>query len=679
MRSSVLLALAFAVAAIAQADSTICASCHAKIWQTYQRTGMARSFYRPDPSNTIEDYARHNSYDHAASGIHYQMIHRQDAAGDHYFQRQSTIGFGGESANVLETAIDFVMGSGNHARTYLHRTPRGTIEQLPLAWYSENGGEWAMSPGYDRPDHLGLQRNVTYDCMFCHNAYPEIPAASGPRSEPVFRSLPQGIDCQRCHGDGEKHIALARSGARLEQIRATILNPSRLDRERQMEVCAQCHLETTSSPLPGSIVRYEREPFSYHPGEPPDNFMLHFDHAPGTGHDAKFEIDGSMYRLRQSQCFRKSNGALTCTTCHDPHDALRGEEAARHYTSVCRQCHAAALDRLILAGAHTASQDCVGCHMPKRRTEDVVHVVMTDHLIQRSKPSGDPLAARAEIPVDANPYRGEVVAYNLGSSTSEDELYLAIAQVAEQSNLNAGIAQLQAAIAKDHPRNPEYDLQLADALAHAHRFAEAVLVYREALKLDPNSAVAYDREALCLLQAENPAGAESELGEALKLAPTAARWVLLGEIRVQEGKLKQAVEAFQTATRLDPQMPDAFAMLGAIAYETGNPALAETALRRAIELHPNHAGAHNNLGNLLAETGRFEEAQFHFEAALHIRPGYAGARYDYALALIRVHKLDQAQAQLQAILESHDPQPSAADAAVREQARQLLEKLRKSP
>ena len=144
---------------------------------------------------------------------------------------------------------------------------------------------------------------------------------------------------------------------------------------------------------------------------------------------------------------------------------FRGEEAARQYTSACRQCHRAALDRLVQSGAHTASTDCIGCHMPKRRTEDVVHAVMTDHLIQRRKPPGDLLAPVAERRVDATPYRGEVIAYYpLPSATRpQDELYLAIAQVTQQSNLTAGIARLQAAIDKHRPERAEYYLQLGDA------------------------------------------------------------------------------------------------------------------------------------------------------------------------------------------------------------------------
>src|SRR5260370_10165770 len=114
-----------------------------------------------------------------------------------------------------------------------------------------------MNPGYDRPNHDGFRRAITYDCMFCHNAYPEIPAGNNqPFAEPVYTgSLPEGIDCQRCHGPGRKHAQDGR--------RNSIVNPSRLSAERQMEICMVCHLETTSFPLPTATQRYARGPFSF--------------------------------------------------------------------------------------------------------------------------------------------------------------------------------------------------------------------------------------------------------------------------------------------------------------------------------------------------------------------------------------------------------------------------------
>src|SRR5262249_55279547 len=143
-------------------------------------------------------------------------------------------------------------------------------------------------------------------------------------------AVPEGIDCGRCHGPGREHIERARTG----KSPGAILNPARLSRERQLELCFQCHLESTSRRLPYSIRRYGRSFFSYRPGEPLEDYVFHFDGGP----EDKFEIDGAGYRLMQSACFLKS-GVLTCTTCHNPHQALRGEAATQAYVRVCQSCH----------------------------------------------------------------------------------------------------------------------------------------------------------------------------------------------------------------------------------------------------------------------------------------------------------------------------------------------------
>lgn len=67
--------------------------------------------------------------------------------------------------------------------------------------------------------------------------------------------------------------------------------------------------------------------------------------------------------------------------------------------------------------------------MPKRRTDDAVHVVMTDHFIQRHRPPGDLEAPLSEQ--DAANHTGEVVLYyppDLPAGRDKD-LYLAVAQV----------------------------------------------------------------------------------------------------------------------------------------------------------------------------------------------------------------------------------------------------------
>lgn len=635
--------------------SKACAGCHLGIWETYQRTGMARSFYRPSAANQIEDDGQ--IYFHRPSATYYAMV-RHDGK---YFQRQYQIDYDGKQTNVSEAEIDFIAGSGNHSRTYLHRTARNTLIELPLAWYAEKGGYWAMNPGYDRPDHQSRRRLIGYDCMFCHNAYPEIPAGAGRRSEPVYSSVQEGIDCQRCHGPGEKHVALARRpNAPLADIRGSIVNPARLPPDRQMEVCLECHLETSSFPLPNSIVRYERAPFSYRPGEPLADFMLHFDQAPGHDQDERFEIAGAAYRLDRSACFRKSNGALQCTTCHNPHDVPRGEAAARHYTAVCRRCHSAAFDRLIVSGQHTTETDCTGCHMPKRRTDDVVHVVMTDHYIQRRKPARDLIASIAERPGDANPYHGEVVLYYPKTlPRPEDELYLAVAQVAQQSNLSEGIERLTAAIGKYRPSSAEFYLQLADAWRASGQPGRALPVYEEALRRDPKSMAALEDMALSLMSLRQQARAVEILKRALESSPgDAATWDLLGSAYAEQGKVSDAMAAFQKAIDLDDPLPEAYNGLGGVLFQTRDLARSEAALHKAIALDPNYAQAHNNLANLLSTTGRLEEARYHFEAALRVSPNNSETHYDYAVALAHAGRREEAEQQLEAGLQID---PNAAD------------------
>src|SRR3954452_12323321 len=146
-------------------DPQVCAKCHAEIARDYARTGMGRSLFRPAPSNTLEAYAAPNQamkqdFYHALSDTHFSMTVRNGE----YFQRRWQTGFDGKEANVEEMKIDYVMGSGNHARTYLHRTPRGTLIELPLGWYAESAagspssnGHWDMSPGSDS-DHPRTRR-----------------------------------------------------------------------------------------------------------------------------------------------------------------------------------------------------------------------------------------------------------------------------------------------------------------------------------------------------------------------------------------------------------------------------------------------------------------------------------------------------------------------------------------
>ncbi len=610
---------------IGYVDPKTCIGCHAAQARSYRVTGMSHAFYQAKPENLPANFEKGGKLFHKPSDRYYEIVRR----GDRYFHRRHQLGYQGKETNIVEHEVHYVMGSGAHARTLIHRTPENRLLQLPLGWYAEKGGTWAMSPGYDHPAHTDFRRKISYDCMFCHNAYPKLPPGAGlPGAEPLFPdTLPEGIDCQRCHGPGSAHVAALG--------RSPMVNPAKLDATRQLEICMQCHLETTSFSLPNSIQRFDRPAFSYRAGEPMAAYMLHFDHAKGTGHEDKFEIVSAAYRLRQSQCFLKSAGKLTCTNCHSPHKPS-------NYLAACQQCHG--------AKGHTAKGDCVSCHMPVRRTEDVVHAVVTDHLIQRRKPTRDLLAPLAEKQETGDKaYRGEVVPYY--PSSSVDDLYLAVAQVTQKSNLANGIVQLESILRARQPKGPEFYFDLAQAYLSDNRRDEAIKMYEAALQRDANYLPALRSLGVALVQTGQLPRALETLERAKSAGPrdpTALHE--LGKAYHLAGRSTEAIAALLESVRLDPEFTEARNTLGNVYFETGDAAKAEDALRQTIRIQPDYAEAQNNLANVLASKGDLPQAEFHYEQAIRSSPALTSARFNYGAALAAMRRFDQAQEQMEAVV-----------------------------
>jgi len=641
-------------------DPAMCSQCHAEIANNFRQTGMGRSFYRLSPANAVEDFTPRKPFYHQASNCYFAMIERDGK----YYQRRWQEGFDGRETNVEEKQVDFVLGSGDHSRTYLHLS-RNTLQQLPLAWYAEKGGYWGMNPGYDRPDFPGPTRLVGYQCMFCHNAYPRIPDGHGEeRAEAQYvPPLPEGIDCQRCHGPGERHISAVSTGASPQEVRAAIVNPARLSPDRELEVCLQCHLEPTSQPLPSSIQRRNRAPFSYLPGQPLGDFRLSFDRA--SGPEERLEVAHAGYRMLESQCFLKSQGKLRCTTCHDPHNAVRGAAAVAHYNGVCDACHRDSFRRAVSTGAHTANSDCVSCHMPKRRTDDAVHIVMTDHYIRRRQPTGDPLAEKdVSLESPATPYRGKVVPFYPAHlpATPENDLDSAVAQLRDRSNLKDGLPRLAALIEKYRPAAAGYYADLAEGYLAAGDGAQAIPYFEESVRRAPGSMPTLLRFGNALVETRQWAKAEAVLRKVTaRTADDPVAWGLLGQSLWQQDKNAEAKLAFERAVNLNPELPELHNYQGGLLVRGGDLAGAEKEFREALRIEPGIAEWQANLANLLASRGETAEAGYYFELSIRLKPDYAGSRLGYAKLLANTNRNEDAEKQAKAAVEA-----DAASADARE-------------
>ena len=130
------------------------------------------------------------------------------------------------------------------------------------------------------------------------------------------------------------------------------------------------------------------------------DWIAFLDHGTPAEQRDRTQVNHHAYRLRFSECHTQSDGALTCTTCHDPHRKVAAAERAGFYRSKCLQCHQLTdcAQEDMGHGTDPATADCATCHMVRTRPADVVHATVTDHFIRRRHPDPDPAAPREERP-----------------------------------------------------------------------------------------------------------------------------------------------------------------------------------------------------------------------------------------------------------------------------------------
>jgi protein O-GlcNAc transferase len=168
-----------------------------------------------------------------------------------------------------------------------------------------------------------------------------------------------------------------------------------------------------------------------------------------------------------------------------------------------------------------------------------------------------------------------------------------------------------------------------------------------------------EQEALRLIDEGNGCEDEGQLAKALQLyeaaihlAPNLARAHLnRGNALLEIGDMEAAVTAYAEALVRNPDYAAAHYNMGNAYARSSRPEAALGAYRKAILLKPDFADAEVALGAVLESLGQPEEALESYRRALKANPGYAGAHCNLGNVLKDVGQLDDAVASYRRALE----------------------------
>jgi tetratricopeptide (TPR) repeat protein len=163
---------------------------------------------------------------------------------------------------------------------------------------------------------------------------------------------------------------------------------------------------------------------------------------------------------------------------------------------------------------------------------------------------------------------------------------------------------------------------------------EAAGAYAEAVRLQPDLAVAHANLGLVLLQAGKSDAAVAHFQKAVELSPDdPAAHQQLAEAHVSADDWAAAIPCCECCVALRPEDADALSRLGLAYQNDDRHAEAETAYLRALELQPDHLDARLNLGSLHEELGRMAEAEACFLEAEACQPHASSSLVRRALLL----------------------------------------------
>jgi predicted CXXCH cytochrome family protein len=358
-------------------SSAACQSCHPSEYASWART-YHRTMTQPARASRIAA-PLDDPTSLALDGETYRLRRRGDEV-------WATLPNEGDRRLLLST------GSHHYQGYWVAGAREGELRMFPFVYVFETA-RWL--PRRDvflqPPDALGNAVRWNSNCIQCHvtAGRPEHDA-SADRFDTEVAEL--GIACEACHGPGGEHVRrnkdpieryLAYAAGRADP---SIVEPSRLPKDRASMVCGQCHAYA----YPKDEEEWWKSGYSesFRPGQDlgASRFVLTPARLGTAGSpeidadltslfypDGTVRIGGREYNgLIASACFARGEGArqLSCLSCHSMHASDPDDQLAkgREGDGGCVQCHEPtryANEAHTHHRAGSPGSTCLGCHMPK--------------------------------------------------------------------------------------------------------------------------------------------------------------------------------------------------------------------------------------------------------------------------------------------------------------------------
>lgn len=236
------------------------------------------------------------------------------------------------------------------------------IEVVFPAQWSIQEKRWSSYGGKNDwwfPYHSEWKERSNFQlCAGCHSTGVDVYTES-------WKEL--NIACESCHGPGKAHAE--------KPLVTNIVNPSRLSRERSIEICLSCH---QSGRPPGPQTDYAWA-VGYQPGLALAEFWQGVEHEEGN-QTAEFWHNGTAHKNRvQGNTFLRSemyHAGLQCIDCHDMHGSRYTSQTIKSAktNALCLTCHGPGREagpayESISEHTHhepnSVGSRCIECHMSK--------------------------------------------------------------------------------------------------------------------------------------------------------------------------------------------------------------------------------------------------------------------------------------------------------------------------